>query len=138
MNNAAGKIHCSRATSLTFCLSTQEKTRPRRVIRDRSFRKVGNSRLQSRKWRTSSLTGVAYIADLSIIVHHSRPISKEGENRDASYKSISTCLTVLSDRNIFCKRVREKSYRRFHRLEDYFIHYLDKPFRFLIFRTLCL
>lgn len=29
MNNAAGKMHCSRATSLTFCLSTQEKTRPR-------------------------------------------------------------------------------------------------------------
>ena len=26
MNNAAGKIHCSRATSLTFCLSTQENT----------------------------------------------------------------------------------------------------------------
>lgn len=85
MNNAAGKIHCSRATSLTFCLSTQEKTCAQRVIR--SFRKVREEFSPAISQMANFViggSGAAYIGHLSIVVRHSRPISKEGENRDAS------------------------------------------------------
>lgn len=122
MNNAAGKIHCSRATSLTFCLSTQEKTCAQRVIR--SFRKVREEFSPAISQMANFViggSGAAYIGHLSIVVRHSRPISKEGENRDASYKDTFSILLnlFLFAGNIFCQRVREKKL-----IQDFILFYL--------------
>lgn len=127
MNNAAGKIHCSRATSLTFCLSTQEKTCAQGVIR--SFRKVREEFSPAISQMANFViggSGAAYIGHLSIVVRHSRPISKEGENRDASYKDISPfCLTYFYLLEIFSANEFER--KNLSKISYYFIYLLD-PF----------
>lgn len=109
MNNAAGKIHCSRATSLTFCLSTQEKTRPRSY--PRPFVPEGKRGILACNLANGELghwRGL-YRRSSFIIPRDRGQFLKKERIATPRDEDISILLNpFLFGRNIFCQRVREK------------------------------